>query len=308
MSKKNTLPPFKALQAFEQVAYHGNIVKASENLNISPSAVSHQIATLEKILNKRLFHRTGRGIILTEIGKHYLETISGALHQLQVATTQIIERREREVLNIHSAPSFGLSYLLPRLQKFKELFPQYQINLNCSYEDVQFNLEQVDIDIRHGLFKWSNLNVIPIKSDLACILANPEYLKYRNIQSPQDIIHCDLILSESALVQWKHWFAHYANEHLADLNYAFSFDRSYMSYEAAKQGAGLILESCLLTESYVKEGSLQPVFGKQYTLPLSSHYIVYPYTHQQYQRVNYFVEWLMSELAESFKLLHQTSS
>ncbi|PJG86180.1 LysR substrate-binding domain-containing protein [Conservatibacter flavescens] len=293
--KKGSIPPIKSIQAFEQVAHWGNIVSAAEALNITPSAVSHQIATLEHFLNKKLFFRTGRGMKLTDVGLQYFENISGALHAMSVATTDIIERQEQETLRIHTAPTFGLLYLLPRLEKFKKHYPEYQINIDCSYENIQFNLAQIDVDIRYGSFSWKGLHAIPVKNEYAVVFAHPEFVKKHQIRKPIDLLQHDLIRSQCMIMQWKQWFA-YHNIQTEDLSYAFSFDRSYMSFEAAKQNLGIIIESSLLAQSYIQSGKLVPVFGADFMVPINAHYIVFPHSYKKYRKIQCFVDWLTEEL------------
>ncbi|OOF65397.1 LysR family transcriptional regulator [Rodentibacter sp. Ppn85] len=299
VQNKVLIPPLKALQAFEQVAYFGSVVKAAESLNITTSAISHQIANLEILLNKKLFYRTGRGIVLTGTGEKYLEQISGALHSIGIATNNIIEKQEKETLNIHTSPAFGNLYLLPRIKKFQTLFPELQINFTCSYENVQFNLERVDIDIRHGYFSWKNLNVISIKNEYATVFANPNLIVQHPISHPRDLLKHNLILSQSTLIQWPQWFSYHNVNTLKGLQFLFSFDRSYMSYEAAKQELGFILENSLLAEQYLQKGELTPVFDKEFSMPINAHYIVFPHSHKKYSRVKNFVEWLKEELKNS---------
>lgn len=296
---KILIPQLKALQAFEQAAYFGNIVKAAESLNVSPSAISHQIASLEKFLNKKLFYRTGRGITLTGTGEKYLESISGALHSINTATNDIIKRKEKETLNIHTSPAFGHIYLLPRIKKFQDLHPEIQINFTCSYENVQFNLDRVDIDIRHGIFSWAGLNVIPIKYEYATVLTHPELINDNFIKEPKDLLSKPLIASQSTLIQWHHWFAHHNVNISHGLQFAFSFDRSHMSYEAGKQGLGFILENSILAEQYILNKELVRVFTRDFDIPVNAHYITFPYSHKKYTKVNYFIEWLSNELKTS---------
>lgn len=67
-----TLPPLKAIQAFEQTARFGNVARAAELLDLTPSAVSHQLAKLEAMIGRQLFFRTARGVTLTPVGEQYL--------------------------------------------------------------------------------------------------------------------------------------------------------------------------------------------------------------------------------------------
>ena len=73
------LPPLKAVLAFEVVARLGSISKASEELSLTPSAVSHQITNLESHVGRKLFERTARGVELTTAGQRYQQSLAGAL-------------------------------------------------------------------------------------------------------------------------------------------------------------------------------------------------------------------------------------
>ncbi len=72
-----SLPPLKALQAFEQTARFGNLARAAEVLDLTPSAVSHQLARLEALIGRQLFVRAARGVTLTPVGEQYLKDVSG---------------------------------------------------------------------------------------------------------------------------------------------------------------------------------------------------------------------------------------
>ncbi|KEZ68594.1 LysR family transcriptional regulator, partial [Pseudomonas syringae pv. syringae FF5] len=102
-----SLPPLKALQAFEQTARFGNLARAAEVLDLTPSAVSHQLARLEALIGRQLFVRAARGVTLTPVGEQYLKDVSGVLHSLAVATERAASDVSLDCLRLHSAPSFG---------------------------------------------------------------------------------------------------------------------------------------------------------------------------------------------------------
>ena len=123
-----SLPPLKAIQSFEQVARFGNVARAAEQLNLTPSAVSHQIANLEALIGRPLFLRNARGVTLTPAGEQYLRDVTGVLQSLALATQRAGNDISADSLRLHSAPSFGLLWLLPRLERFRESHPDIQIN------------------------------------------------------------------------------------------------------------------------------------------------------------------------------------
>ncbi|QIQ21367.1 LysR substrate-binding domain-containing protein [Zophobihabitans entericus] len=292
------IPPIKSIQAFVQVAHCGSIVNASEILNITSSAVSHHIASLEKYLGKRLFNRTGKGVTLTVVGEQYLRETAGALNNIGIATERVMSNEEQQCLRIHSSPSFGLLWLLSRLDKFRTANPDLQLNLSCSYEALHFSRDKIDVDIRHGYNTWSTLDVKTIKNESVMVLASPEFLTKHRIKQPSDLLDCELIRSETTLVQWNQWFA-YNDISMSNKNFALSFDRSYMSLEAACLGLGVALESNILAQEYLKQNKLVPVFESSLNIPVNAHHLVFPHNHAKHDRVKRFLNWIQAELAVS---------
>ncbi len=103
--KKNLpLPSLRNIQSFLEVANTLSIHTAAEQLNITPSAVSHQIAALEKFIGKKLFIRNGKGVALTKTAEKYLKEVSGAMSIIGRATDQLINDSAQQTLRVHSSP------------------------------------------------------------------------------------------------------------------------------------------------------------------------------------------------------------
>ncbi|WP_044183484.1 LysR family transcriptional regulator [Metakosakonia massiliensis] len=292
------IPSLRNIQTFIEVANVCSINQAAEIMNITASAVSHQIASLEQFIGKKLFIRSGKGVQLTHIGEKYLKEVSGAVSIIGRATDQVINDIHHEHLRIHSAPSFGLLWLIHRLNKFRQEFPDLKISLTCSYENLQFSRDNLDIDIRHGLPEWPTLFVRTIKNEKVIPYSSVEYLEGKNIQQPADLLQYELIHSDSTLVNWNTWLSwHGVDNH--HKNYYFSFDRSYMSIEAASKGMGIILESNLLADDYLRQRNLVPVFAADHSMPVAAHHFVLPHVNEQKEKVKVFLSWVERELSVS---------
>ena len=279
-AKTLSLPPLKALQAFEQTARFANVARAAEQLALTPSAVSHQLAKLEALVGRALFVRGARGMTLTPAGEQYLEEVSEVLHRLAMATDRAASDAGLECLRLHSAPSFGLLWLMPRLEQFRQSHPDLQINLSCSYESLHFSRDKVNIDIRHGLPSWPNLEIRTLQRERLAVLAAPQLLEKRPIHSPADLLHSELILSEATLMKWPNWFA--------------------------QQGLALperpyTLESTVLAADYLARGDLVRVLTQDDDLPVAAHHLVFPRAHSRYARVRRFLDWLQQELGQPFE-------
>lgn len=294
----NQVPAIKTLQAFEQTARLGNVAKAAEVLSLTPSAVSHQIAKLEEMIGQSLFIRGARGVTLTPSGERYYQEVTNILHSLVLATEQASNNSPKDSLYIHSSPSFGLLWLMPRLESFKEKYPLIQVNLSCSYENLHFTRDKIDIDIRHGISNWTGVEIRTVRSEKLEVLASPKLLERSPVFRPKDLLKKELILSKSTLVTWPQWFAHQGLS-IPEFPYTFSFDRSYMSLEAATHGLGFVLESNILTQNYLESGKLVKVFSDDFSIAISAHHLVYPRTHENIMKVNHFLNWINEEINKS---------
>jgi LysR family transcriptional regulator, glycine cleavage system transcriptional activator len=143
------LPPLSSLRVFEAAARHNSFRKAAEELNLTASAVSHAIQTLENWLGVELFAREARGLRLTNAGETYAPLVNQALSLLASATDQVPGRRPSGTLALSSAPTFASKILVPRLEKFTALFPDIHLTIDTSTRLVDLALDDFDVAIRY---------------------------------------------------------------------------------------------------------------------------------------------------------------
>ena len=108
------IPPLSALQAFEAIARRRSFSLAAQEMHLTPSAVSHQLAKLEGLLGVRLFERSARGVELTPAGHNYLQREANALGAINTATEDL-RHGVQDTLYLHSSPSFASLWLMPRI-------------------------------------------------------------------------------------------------------------------------------------------------------------------------------------------------
>ena len=290
---RTDLPPLAALVAFEAVARRLSFARAADELHLTPSAVSHQIAKLEQFLGFLLFERSPRGITLSDAGESYLKRVAGALGAIGNATNDI-RKGVRNTLYVHSSTSLASLWLMPRLGQFVRAFPDISLSLSASPVHSDFALGQVDVDIRYGVPEWPNLVVEPIFEERILPLASPDLLARLPVYVPSDLLQRPLIQSTVNLVQWPAWFASRALIGIPE-RFAFRFDRASMSIEAAVQGLGIALESDRLASRHIEAGRLRPVFHPAWSLPIKAHFMVHPERHAQRTEVAQFVAWMRGQ-------------
>ncbi|WP_319534647.1 LysR substrate-binding domain-containing protein [uncultured Vibrio sp.] len=128
------LPPLRAVHCFESVARNLSFSLAAEELNVTQSAVSHQIRLLEDYLGESLFIRQGRKLSLSDTGAQYLDDISPAISAISMASQKVREGEKGSIrLAIYS--SLAVKWLIPRLSDFKRLHPEIELTLNMVASD-----------------------------------------------------------------------------------------------------------------------------------------------------------------------------
>lgn len=287
------IPPLTSLMAFEAIARRKSFNLAAAELHLTPSAISHQVARLEKLLGLRLFERSTKGVELTPAGQSYLNRVAGALGAINSATDDLRHGVENS-LQIHSSPSFASLWLMPRIGRFAQRHPDISLGLSASPEFSDFEIGQVDLDIRCGVPAWPDLEIEAVLSERVLPMASPEFLARHRIDNPDDLVMAPLIQSRGSLLQWSEWFARYAPD-LRPERIALRFDRAMMSIEAAVQGLGVVFESNAFGAEHLASGRLQPVFAQGMDLPVTQHFAVCPARNKSRPEVVCFLQWLREE-------------
>ncbi|HEX2510397.1 MAG TPA: LysR family transcriptional regulator, partial [Microvirga sp.] len=126
------LPPLNALRAFEATARHLSFAKAAGELHVTPAALSHQVRGLEDRLGLQLFHRHTRAIELTEAARLIYPGIHAAFETMREAIQRLDRLGQDNVLVVSATPGFTVKWLVPRLYRFMELYPEIDIRISAS--------------------------------------------------------------------------------------------------------------------------------------------------------------------------------
>lgn len=292
-----TLPPIANLQAFEAVARRRSFALAAAELNLTASAISHQVSRLEAQLDIRLFERSAHGVRLSPAGEHYLMHVGSALNAIATATDDL-RHGIRNSLYVHSAPSIASLWLMPRLHHFAQAYPEISLNLSAAHTPSDFALGQADIDIRYGIPQWGDLVVEPLFEEAIVPLASPAFIKAHKLKRAEQLLDLPLIQSNVSIVQWSDWFGRFTKLRAPD-RFSLRFDRAQMSLDAATQGLGVALESAVNAGGHLADGRLKAPFGMEQAVRVKAHFAAYPERHAKRPAVEAFLSWLHSEAAQT---------
>lgn len=283
--------PLPFVRVFEAAGRTLSFALAAQELNLTPSAVSHSVRKLEEMIKVKLFLRSTREVRLTREGAQLLEHVQRGMDELQRGFA-LVTNEARSPLRLHSAPSFATQWLLPRLTSFVREHPDIDLQVSANTQYARFD-DDFDLDIVYGDPGSSPHETIPLALEGLAPLCSPELAE--KILVPEDLYDQPLIQCAVQRFQWKGWFE--ANNLSPPTHYGLRFDRSAMAIAAATDGLGVVLESTLLAERELARGALvQPLAGRSREIEYVGHYLAYPRRRHHHEAFDTFKGWLLRQL------------
>ena len=137
------------LKIFHAVAEAGSFTNATVNLNLSQSAISRQIQSLEEDLNVKLFERHARGLTLTDNGEYVFKTAHEVIGKLKEVETSLGDKKNKPTgkITITTVRSFGTHWLTPRIKDFMQLHPEMEVELIFDDKELDLSTRHADIGI-----------------------------------------------------------------------------------------------------------------------------------------------------------------
>jgi DNA-binding transcriptional LysR family regulator len=225
------------LRLFEAAARCGSFKRAAQELNLTPGALSHGIDSLEQWLDVELFERKARGVILTPAGRQFLPYVSEALSMIATGTLRLPSRRFEDRLSISATGLFAYKLLLPRLQKFREMYPNMVVTVDASRRVIQLPSDQFDLAIRTGREPWPKLSCDLLGRVSIVPVGSPAYLAEVSRGRVLDWSRATLIHTSSAAEDWETW----CNQSQTDISSArkLVLGTAQLALEAAAGGLGI---------------------------------------------------------------------
>jgi LysR family glycine cleavage system transcriptional activator len=272
-----------------------SFTKAAEELNVTQTAISHQIRRLEEELGLKLFARQNRSLALTADGRDYLPGIRAAFQDLRLATERLKRRDNANVLTVSTLTSFAAKWLMPRVSKFQQQHPSIDVRVTTSTELTDFASDGVDVGIRYGHGKWPGLRSDWLMAEELFPVCSPALLKGEHpIRTPADLKHHTLLYSSHDMEDdWRLWLTA-AGVSLEILKQpVLQFDMIFMTVQAAIDGLGVAVGRTAFVESDLSAGRLVAPFDV--TLPIDvGFYLVCPESSADTPKIAAFREWLLA--------------
>lgn len=289
------------VRIFYTVAQAGSFTKAGDTLNLSQSAVSRQISTLEEKLGVPLFRRHARGLIPTEQGDILYRAVQDVFTKLAAAENAIADSKERPkgLLKITTTVALGTAWLTPRLKEFMELYPDIAVSLIVEDRALDLTMREADVAIRLYRPKEPDLIQRHLMTVQNGIYASTEYLSLEGIpQKPEDLDdHRLIIYGEDTRAPFANinWLLKAGVTAKSNRRAVLRINNLFGMLRAVKSGIGIASLPHYMVQGSRRITRVLPELEG----PRADAYFVYPVELRNSKRVKVFRDFLLRKVAES---------
>lgn len=283
-----------SLQAFDWAVRLGSFRAAAAALHLTPSAVSHRIRNLERILGRSLFSRDSRKIRTTPEGAALAAVTSEAFTGLARATAATEPAPMRARLRLAVSPIFASAWLYPRLGAFLADHPRIEVDIEIVNRPINFRTELFDAAISWSMEDWpglASLHLMDVSTTPVCTARMAESL---DLRSAADLSRATLIKVTHSPVAWKLWFEHAGVEEVTPKQ-SISVDSYSAALHAAELGIGVALGVEPLTSMRPDGERLRQPLPVRH--PYGAYWLVHRPIDQTRPGLREFRRWLVAQLA-----------
>ncbi len=286
----------KSLYVLDVVLQTGSFSLAAEKLYMTQSAVSQHIKQLETDIGP-LFIQQTRALQPTAQAENLRNNLKKGFSELEYGWNQATHP-DQKTLTISVLPSFASNWLIPRLDRFSEQYPEIELHLSMTEQQVDFGRSNIDAGIRYGQGNYPDLITKHLLDDYIFPVMN---CSYRQNLTLDDLAEQILIRDNSAdYFNWEGWLKLVGKPELQPKRYLTISDGSLM-IKAAMAGQGIALGRKSLVMEELTSGMLCQPFPQEMKSPFS-YYLVMPPCLRDHKELKLFIQWLMEEINQFKKL------
>ena len=228
--------------------------EAAVELSLTPSAISHQVKSLEAILGISLFVRERQRLSLTKAGSAYLKDLTPILDALDASTRRISARGPASALRVLSTPGFAARWLVPRLHRYPEK-ESIVISVSAGAPCMNFSVNEADVVIHWGSEPVATAIVEPMMRSGRYPVASPAFIEREGLRGPADLLRTTL-LHDEVDDGWATWFTE-AGVEPTGLPRGPRLAHCELTLTAAEEQQGVALAYDAMARNTISEGRLQ---------------------------------------------------
>lgn len=285
------------LRALEAVGRLGSLQLAADELGVSVGAVSQQVIKAEAQLDQLIFERTPKGMVVTEAGAPVLAALSEGLSRLSEAVS-MAQKTDETTLTISVAPVFAARWLVYRIDRFAEQFPDINLRIDATTKLVNPAASDVDLGIRVGNGQWPGVRAELLLEQEVFPVCAPRIAE--GLREPRDILELPAIIDGKAMFTWEVWMRE-AGLSGSTLTTRHVFNDASLCLDAAMAGQGVMLAWQTLAGYSLQAGQLVAPFGIRARTGFGHYFITAEGTREP-KKVRAFKDWIRSEMRETLAL------
>jgi len=293
------LPPLKAVWYFESASRHLNFSKAADELNVTHSAISHQIRALEEWVGQPLFERGARGLRLTESGQQFMPPVRAAFQQLVQAGQAVRLTAHGGPLTVSVLPSLAAKWLVPRLCDFRSHHADIDVRISATAQLESVGRGDIDIGIRYGCGTWPDLESELLLHDDLFPICSPSLLDGpKALREPRDIANFPLLSdSDWRPAEYEFWHQWFELAEISELGLKpdMTFNATNLMIDAVIAGLGVGLGNTMLAGADLAAGRLVKPFELSLKLE-TGYFLVYWPGALKRPKIKAFRDWMVDQV------------
>lgn len=286
--------PLNALRVFDAVFRHRSFHAASVELNVTPSAISHQMRALEDWLGLRLIERGNKQLKFGANAVALASTVHLAFSDIAVACESLRKKSVKPQLTVAVIPSVAICWLIPRLQTFRNQFPHVELKIMYAIFGQKLNYDEIDLAIVYAQEPpvVKDFETVFFLSGASVPVCSQSFLQRLPDQSALQGVTQDMLLHDTDTSGWKEWFGQTYPERLEGDNAEIVFEDFNLLRVATLAGQGVALCPPDLIQDDLVSGRLVKLSDRLINTQFD-YFIIYRRGLEQTPSVTFF-EWIIN--------------
>jgi LysR family glycine cleavage system transcriptional activator len=291
---KYQFPALNSLKAFESAARHRSVKEASDELHVTPTAVSRHIQRLEREVRCALFERRHRRIALTDAGVRLFGALTTGFSEIQRGFEQVLRNPHSEGLVISVDPDFAALWLVPRLAEFYAIVPNTLVEILAQKGPNALEDRHLDCVIRYAPAGLHPENSEMLFRSRLFPVCSPSLRKILPLRSPEDLQH-HVLLHDRSDGEWQEYLQRCSMPVDVNARVGLVFSKTALCLDAAARGQGVAIGDDFLAAMHLSEGRLVKPFGPAF-LSKNAYYFVMPKSEARHPAIAAFRNWLLRSI------------
>lgn len=285
------LPPLNQLRAFEAAARHLSFTAAAAELNMTQSAVSQQIKSLENHLGQPLFYRRPRALELTVTGFNFVPVVREAFQTLERGTRMLVDSGTTRALHIQTNLTFSTNWLAPRLPRLYARHPDMHLHITTAIWDRMERVDEADIEIRLLISPEADPQAKRLTWDTFYPVCAPDYSVQLDTIAQHRLFYCTAMLTT-----WDAWAETQPPMPAPKINHTRVLGTALAAAEA---GAGLAMAHDCMVHHLLENGRLVRPFAHSAQMQEAYYLTLNPRAEGKTDAAH-FAAWITEEMARDY--------